>query len=285
MLMKIIECPRDAMQGLHDFIPTEEKADYLNKLLRVGFDTIDFGSFVSPRAIPQLRDTAEVLSKLDLSDSSSKLLAIVANERGAKDAAQFVEIIYQGFPLSLSETFQQRNTNKSIDEAMDSLARIQEICVGANQALVVYLSMGFGNPYGDPYDKSYIDQFVDKLDKIGVKIISLADTIGVATADMISDIFPQVQSSYAHIEFGVHLHSNPRTASAKVVAAYEAGCRRIDSALLGIGGCPMAKDEFVGNLATETMMAALPKSVSEAFDTEAWTEALAAANKLFGTYN
>ncbi len=283
--MKIIECPRDAMQGLHDFIPTEEKTSYLNQLLQVGFDTIDFGSFVSPKAIPQLRDTAQVFDRLDLSNTSSKLLAIVANERGAKDAAKFSEISYQGFPLSLSETFQQRNTNKSIEEAMSTVAAIQAICSTASQELVVYLSMGFGNPYGDPYDASYISEFVQKLDSLGIKIISLADTVGVATSGLIKDVFEAVKAEYTDIEFGVHLHSNPQSASDKIKAAYDAGCRRIDSAVLGIGGCPMAKDELVGNLATETVISTLPDVTTSQLNMDAWDEVLKAANKLFGTYS
>ena len=283
--MKIIECPRDAMQGLHDFIPTEEKASYLDQLLQVGFDTIDFGSFVSPKAIPQLRDTAQVLDQLDLSNTSSKLLAIVANERGAKDAANFSEISYQGFPLSLSETFQQRNTNKSIEEAMDTVAAIQEICLSANQKLVVYLSMGFGNPYGDPYDASYISGFVRKMDDLGIETISLADTVGVATSKSIKDVFEAIQADYTHIEFGAHLHSNPQSAPDKIKAAYDAGCRRIDSAVLGIGGCPMAKDELVGNLATETVLSTLPDATTAQLNIAAWDEILKAANRLFGTYS
>ncbi len=284
--MKIIECPRDAMQGLHDFIPTADKAAYINQLLKVGFDTIDFGSFVSPKAIPQLRDTVEVLGQLDLTDTKSKLLAIVANERGARDAAGFAEITHQGFPLSLSETFQQRNTNKSIDQALETVAGIQEICVGTNQKLVVYLSMGFGNPYGDPYDASYISEFVQKLDALGITIISLADTIGAATTATIRDIFPKVQADYQHIEFGAHLHSSPTTAKEKVVAAYEAGCRRIDSAILGIGGCPMAKDELVGNMATEILLEYLSDTgASDNINEAAWLESLSHASVLFNRYN
>lgn len=283
--MKIIECPRDAMQGLHDFIPTEEKAAYLNQLLKVGFDTIDFGSFVSPKAIPQLRDTAEVLAQLNLTDTRSKLLAIVANERGAKDAASFPEIRYQGFPLSLSETFQRRNTNKSIEEALETVANIQEICTSADQRLVTYLSMGFGNPYDDPYDASYISEFVEKLDKLGITIISLADTIGVGTVETIGEIFPKVQADYSHIEFGAHLHSSPATAKQKIQAIHAAGCRRIDSAILGIGGCPMAKDDLVGNLATETVIGLISETDAEfGLDTGAWTESLRQASALFAKY-
>lgn len=274
------------MQGLHDFIPTSEKTSYLNQLLKVGFDTIDFGSFVSPKAIPQLRDTAEVLAHLDLDTSRSKLLAIVANERGAMQASSFQAISYQGFPLSLSETFQQRNTNKSIEEAIETVARIHEICVGADQKLVTYLSMGFGNPYRDPYDVSYISEFVQKLDGLGIEIISLADTIGVATPEIISNVFTSIQAEYPHIEFGVHLHSNPATAMEKVVAAYDAGCRRVDSAILGIGGCPMAKDELVGNLATETLMGILSeKGISLDIDIAEWNESLRQASVLFSKYH
>ena len=274
------------MQGLHDFIPTHEKSAYLNQLLKVGFDTIDFGSFVSPKAIPQLQDTSEVLGQLDLSATEAKLLAIVANERGADAAAAYGEISYQGFPLSLSETFQLRNTNKTIDEAMQTIARIQEICTSAVQQLVTYLSMGFGNPYDDPYDAAYIAKFVEKLDKLDIKIISLADTIGVATSEKIRDIIPKLLSDYPHISFGVHLHSDRATAMDKVRAAYEAGCRRIDSAILGIGGCPMAKDELVGNLATETVVGTLnAMGAAVRLDEAAWQKSLAMASALFGKYH
>ncbi|WP_421762957.1 hydroxymethylglutaryl-CoA lyase [Ekhidna sp.] len=253
--MKIIECPRDAMQGLHDFIPTETKVNYINQLLKVGFDTIDFGSFVSPKAIPQMRDTAEVLAGLNLSETTSKLLAIVANIRGANDACQFDEINYLGYPLSLSETFQQRNTNRSVNDAFNDLAEMQELCEDHEKVLVVYLSMGFGNPYGDPYEMDYVGEFVDRLDKMEVQVISLADTIGVSAPENISTLFETLIPKFPHIEFGAHLHSTPTTISEKVAAAYESGCRRMDGALKGYGGCPMAKDDLTGNMATEKMLA------------------------------
>lgn len=253
-MMKIIECPRDAMQGLHDFIPTETKINYINQLLKVGFDTIDFGSFVSPKAIPQMRDTAEVLSGLDLSSTNSKLLAIVANLRGAKDASQYDEIQYLGYPLSLSETFQQRNTNRSINDAFNDLAEMQEICEDFEKTLVVYLSMGFGNPYGDPYEMDYVGEFLDRLDRMEVQVISLADTIGVSNPENISTLFQTLIPKFPHIEFGAHLHSTPDTIAEKVKASYESGCRRIDGAIKGYGGCPMAKDDLTGNMATEIML-------------------------------
>ncbi len=283
--MKLIECPRDAMQGLHDFIPTKEKVAYLNQLLKVGFDTIDFGSFVSPKAIPQMRDTHEVIDMLDLDTSRSKLLAIVANVRGAQQAAEFSSIQYQGFPLSLSETFQQRNTNKSIAQAMDTVKAIQEICENANQTLVTYLSMGFGNPYGDPWSAEFISEFVQELSAIGVRIVSLADTIGVSNEALIGTIFLETAANFPDIEFGVHLHSTPETAYSKIEAAIKAGCKRLDGAILGIGGCPMAKDDLTGNIAMETIMGCLDQQgIDVAIDKDAWAQALHSARELFGTY-
>ncbi|MER2997523.1 hydroxymethylglutaryl-CoA lyase [Pontibacter populi] len=253
--MKLIECPRDAMQGLHKFIPTDVKISYINQLLQVGFDTIDFGSFVSPKAIPQLSDTAEVLANLDLDNTTSKLLAIIANVRGAEDAAQHKQIDYLGFPLSVSETFQQRNTNKSIAEAMEQLAHIQDICHKHDKTLVTYISMGFGNPYNDPWDTETVLHFVSELDKLQVKIISLSDTIGVSNPENIDYLFSSLIPEFEHIEFGAHLHTTPTTWKEKAEAAYTAGCRRFDGAIRGFGGCPMAKDELVGNMATENLVA------------------------------
>ncbi|MBB6611718.1 hydroxymethylglutaryl-CoA lyase [Pontibacter sp. Tf4] len=253
--MKIIECPRDAMQGLKQFIPTDVKISYINQLLKVGFDTIDFGSFVSPKAIPQMSDTAEVLANLDLENTTSKLLAIIANVRGAEDAAQHAPIDYLGFPLSVSETFQQRNTNKSIAEAMEQLAQIQDICHKHNKTLVTYISMGFGNPYNDPWNTDTVLHFVNELDKLQVKIISLSDTIGVSNPENISYLFSSLIPAFRHIEFGAHLHTTPTTWQEKVEAAYSSGCRRFDGALRGFGGCPMAKDELTGNMATENLVA------------------------------
>lgn len=255
--MKIIECPRDAMQGMSDFIDTAIKAAYINQLLEVGFDTIDFGSFVSPKAIPQMRDTAEVLDLLDLFNTNSKLLAIIANQRGAHDALTFEEIDYLGFPLSISETFQQRNTNKSIDAALEDVAEINNLCEIKGRTLVTYISMGFGNPYGEKFSAEIVAEFVAKLNEIGVKIISFSDTIGVARPDLIESIFTTNINEFPKIEFGAHFHSTPDTVKEKVEAGLKGGCRRFDGALRGYGGCPMANDELVGNVATEMMISVL----------------------------
>jgi hydroxymethylglutaryl-CoA lyase len=252
--MKIIECPRDAMQGMENFIATPDKVRYLNALLKVGFDTIDFGSFVSPKAIPQMRDTQEVLEQLLWQKSSTKLLAIVANLRGAEAASRHQGITYLGFPLSVSETFQQRNTNSTIAGALNTLNEIQELSLRTGKQLVTYISMGFGNPYGDPYNQEVVHQFIDILVTLGVRIISLADTVGLATPEEVSRMVAGVIPAFPSVEFGVHLHSSPVHAVAKIDAAYQAGCRRFDGALKGFGGCPMANDELVGNLATETIL-------------------------------
>jgi hydroxymethylglutaryl-CoA lyase len=251
--VKIIECPRDAMQGIKEFIPTEKKIEYITQLLKVGFDTIDFGSFVSAKAVPQMQDTAEVLAGLPLDDSSPSLLAIVANTRGVEDALKFTEISYLGFPLSLSETFQQKNTNKSINDAFEVVREASALTSGSGKKLVVYLSMGFGNPYGDLYTPDFVLSFVEKLDKYNIPVISLSDTVGVAENETISNLFSSLIPAYPHIEFGAHLHSSPFTAVEKIRSAYTAGCRRFDTAVKGYGGCPMAKDDLVGNIATETL--------------------------------
>lgn len=280
--MKIIECPRDAMQGIDEFIVTESKIRYINQLLKVGFDTIDFGSFVSAKAIPQMRDTKEVLAGLDLSDSKSKLLAIVANTRGAEEAAQFKQISYLGFPLSISETFQQRNTNKSITEALNTLSEIQNICESTGKQQVVYISMGFGNPYNDPYSVKLVEQFVDILNTLGVKIISLADTIGVSTPEQIKYLFESLSAKFKDVELGAHLHSTPQTAVEKVKAAFEAGCKRFDGAIKGFGGCPMAKDDLVGNLATETILGYLKEQgVNTGLNDAEFVKAMAIADEIF----
>ncbi len=252
--MKIIECPRDAMQGLAHQVPTALKVKYINQLLQVGFDTVDFGSFVSSKAIPQMADTVEVLEQLNLGSSKSKLLAIVANVRGAETACDFEEIDYLGYPLSISETFQQRNTKRSIADAFSDLAEIRELTESNDKSLVVYLSMGFGNPYSDHYSPEIVSQFVDKLDEMEVDVISLSDTVGVADSELITSLFTQIIPKFPHIEFGAHLHSRPEQVSEKVKAVYNAGCRRIDGALRGYGGCPMADDKLVGNLATENII-------------------------------
>lgn len=251
--MKIIECPRDAMQGLNDFIPTKSKIRYINKLLSVGFDTIDFGSFVSPKFIPQMRDTSEVLAGLNLTHTKSKLLAIVPNYYGAKQACQFPEIDYLGYPLSVSETFQLRNTHQTISESFKIIPEIQALCLQTNKQLVVYLSMGFGNPYGDVYNPEILEQFTKKLDKIGIKIIQLSDTIGVSVPSLIRHVFETLISKFPHIEFGAHFHASPDSANEKITSALQAGCRRFDGAIGGYGGCPMARDKLVNNVATERL--------------------------------
>lgn len=283
--MKIIECPRDAMQGIHDFIPTEKKANYINQLLKVGFDSIDFGSFVSPKAIPQMRDTAEVLDQLDLSSTDTKLLAIIANTRGANDAAQFEAINYLGFPFSISETFQQRNTNKSILEALNTLDEILTICSNSNKKLVTYISMGFGNPYDDPYSVDVVAKFAEILATMGVEIISLADTIGVADEENITYLYSSLIEKFPKVEFGAHLHSNPQSSIVKIQAAYEAGCRRFDGAINGYGGCPMAKDELVGNIATESIISHFEKNnLKLGINREALAQAMQAASAIFDQY-
>ena len=252
--MKLIECPRDAMQGLHDFIPTATKTTYLNALLRVGFDTLDFGSFVSPKAIPQLRDTAEVLAGLDLSATKTKLLAIVANLRGAETAVQHPEISYLGFPLSVSETFQRRNTNQTTAEALADVAAMHALCERTGKTLVTYLSMGFGNPYGDAWSPEIVTDFTQQLAALGIRIVALSDTVGASTAATIAPLFSALIPAFPGIEFGAHLHTTPTTWREKVTAAYEGGCRRFDGALGGYGGCPMAADELTGNMATEHVL-------------------------------
>lgn len=255
--MKIIECPRDAMQGIHTFISTADKVRYINQLLKAGFDTIDFGSFVSPKVIPQMRDTADVLRLLDPNHTETKLLAIVANTRGALEASSFDSISYIGFPLSISENFQLRNTNMSIAQALNTLGEIKNLCLRTNKKLVTYISMGFGNPYGDPYDVDLVGGFVDVLLTLGSDVISLADTIGASDPKQIHDLFSSLSNSYPTTEIGVHLHATPDTAVEKIKAALEAGCKRFDGAIGGYGGCPMAKNDLVGNLATEIIISTM----------------------------
>jgi len=252
--IKLIECPRDAMQGWPHFIPTQKKIEYINALLKVGFDTIDFGSFVSPKAIPQMADTGEVIKKLQVQECSSKLLAIIANERGATDAIVFDEISYLGFPLSVSETFQKRNTNATIIESLGRVEEIQNLCIKNKKELVVYISMGFGNPYGDNYNEDIVFNWVNKLVAMDIKIISLADTVGVATKEQVYQITKYLVDSLPNTEIGVHLHSTPENWKEKIDAALQAGCKRFDGALKGIGGCPMANDELVGNMDSELMI-------------------------------
>lgn len=252
--IRLVECPRDAMQGWKNQIPTDRKIEYINSLLKVGFDTIDFGSFVSPKAIPQMADTREVVQKLDVADSASKLLAIIANERGAEEAGVYDQISFLGFPFSISETFQHRNTNSSIEESFERVEAIQNICVKTGKKLVVYISMGFGNPYGDPYSEEIVFEWVNRLVGLDIGVISLADTVGIAMPQQVKDITAYLVESLPGIELGVHLHSTPANWKEKLDAAIDAGCLRFDGALKGIGGCPMAKDELVGNMNTGWMI-------------------------------
>jgi hydroxymethylglutaryl-CoA lyase len=280
--IKLIECPRDAMQGIHHFIDTKLKATYLNLLLQVGFDTLDFGSFVSPKAIPQLRDTREVLSQLDLAQTSTKLLAIVANLRGVEEAGLHPEISYLGFPFSISETFQQRNTNSSIAESLVTVDQMLERCDKFNKTAVVYLSMGFGNPYGDEWNAEIVESWADTLVQKGVKILSLADTTGVSSPDKISYLLPRLIQRFPDAEIGIHLHSTPETRLEKIEAAYQSGCSRFDSALKGYGGCPMASDELTGNMATEDLIDYFTKKGLDLnLNLEKWAEAMACAKLVF----
>jgi hydroxymethylglutaryl-CoA lyase len=279
--IKLIECPRDAMQGWKTFIPTEQKIRYINALLEVGFDTIDFGSFVSPKAIPQMADTKEVIRNLDLGNGKTKLLAIVANERGAEDAVLFDEISYLGFPFSVSETFQQRNTNSSISESFKRVEAIQELCIKNKKELVVYLSMGFGNPYGDLWTEEIVFNYAEQLVELGIETISLADTVGLATAEQVKRMTGYLVKQLPETEIGVHLHSTSFNWQQKLAAAYEAGCRRFDGALKGIGGCPMADDELVGNMDTEKMIAWFQTKNDLQLNQKALQKSLVIAGEIF----
>lgn len=280
--MKLIECPRDAMQGIHDFIPTDLKAAYINLLLQIGFDTIDFGSFVSPKAIPQLRDTREVLAKLELGNTTSKLLAVVANLRGAEDAIAFQEISYIGFPFSISETFQRRNTNSSIAESLTTVEKMLELCDKDQKTAVVYLSMGFGNPYGDPYDTGIVEQWATELVSRGTKILSLSDTTGMSNPTKINELMPLLKAKFPSVEIGLHLHSTPETRTEKIEAAYKSGCKRFDSAIRGYGGCPMAADDLTGNMATEELIFYLEQQGEQLhLNMDKWQEALQFSNQVF----
>jgi hydroxymethylglutaryl-CoA lyase len=280
--IKLIECPRDAMQGWKTFIPTEKKIEYINSLLKVGFDTIDFGSFVSPKAIPQMVDTTEVLRNLELGNSQSKLLAIVANLRGAEEASVYDAISYLGFPFSVSETFQQRNTNSSIQQSLERLEEMQNLCIKTGKKLVLYISMGFGNPYGDPYSEEIVFEWVNKIVALDIEIISLADTVGIATEEQVYDMTSYLVESLPGIEIGVHLHSTPDNWKEKLDAAVKAGCKRFDGALKGIGGCPMADDELVGNMNSELMIRYFKEQqMPLALDEGALKESLRLASEIF----
>lgn len=284
--VKIIECPRDAMQGIKPFIPTERKVAYIQSLLRVGFDSIDFGSFVSPKAIPQMVDTAEVLAQLDLSQTSSKLLAIIANTRGAELASQHQEIQYLGFPFSISENFQMRNTHKTIAESLVTLTEILEIADQTNKEVVAYLSMGFGNPYGDPWNVDIVGEWTEKMSNMGVKILSLSDTVGSSTPDVISYLFSNLIPKYPEIEFGAHLHTTPDKWFEKIDAAYKAGCVRYDGAIQGFGGCPMAKDDLTGNMPTEKLLSYFTANKVETnLNPLSFESAYNEASKLFGEFH
>ncbi|MBO3117824.1 hydroxymethylglutaryl-CoA lyase [Winogradskyella sp. DF17] len=283
--VKLIECPRDAMQGIKDFIPTDKKVQYIQSLLRVGFDTIDFGSFVSPKAIPQMVDTAEVLSRLDLGKTESKLLAIIANTRGANDAAKHNQIDYLGFPFSISENFQMRNTHKTIAQSVDTLKDILEIADKSNKKVVVYISMGFGNPYGDPWDVDIVGQWTQKLAQMGVEILSLSDTIGSSDAENINYLFSNLIPQYPKIEFGAHLHTTPSTWHEKIDSAFKAGCRRFDGAIQGFGGCPMAKDELTGNMPTEKMLSYFTQKKAHNLNAMSFESAYNEATKIFTKYH
>ena len=284
--VKIIECPRDAMQGIKNFIPTEYKVEYLQSLLGCDFDTLDFGSFVSPKAIPQMVDTAEVLSQLDLSETKTKLLAIVANVRGAKNAAEHEAIQYLGYPFSISENFQMRNTHKTIDQSVEILKEILAIAAGSGKEVVTYISMGFGNPYGDPWNVEIVGEWTEKLAQMGARILSLSDTVGTSTPEVIEYLFSNLIPKYQDIEFGAHLHTIPSKWHEKVDAAYKAGCRRFDGAIQGFGGCPMAKDELTGNMPTEKMLSYFTtEKVKSNVDWMAFEAAYNKASALFGAYH
>ena len=281
-MIQLIECPRDAMQGLEEFIPTQDKVKYINQLLKVGFHTIDFGSFVSPKAVPQMKDTAEVLASLDLEQTKTKLLAIVANVRGAEDACAFEEIDYLGYPFSISETFQLRNTNATIDDSFQRLSKISEIAKDNGKEMVVYISMGFGNPYGDEWNTGIVKQWTEKLANMGIHILSLSDTIGVANPESISYLFGDLIPSYPNIEFGAHLHTQPHNWKEKIIAAYQNGCRRYDAAIKGYGGCPMARDELTGNMPTENLVYYFEEIEEELnIDRKAFNQSLSIAMDIF----
>lgn len=284
--IKIIECPRDAMQGIKQFIPTERKVSYIQSLLRVGFDSIDFGSFVSSKAIPQMQDTAEVLAQLDLSQTRSKLLAIIANTQGASLASVYAEINYLGFPFSISENFQMRNTHKTIAESLITLQEILEIADKSNKEVVAYLSMGFGNPYGDPWNTEIVGEWTQKLSDMGVKTLSLSDTVGSSTPDVISYLFSNLIPKYPQIEFGAHLHTTPDKWFEKIDAAYKAGCRRFDGAIQGFGGCPMATDNLTGNMPTEKLLSYFTSQKETTnLSPMSFESAYNEASKLFGEFH
>ena len=284
--VKIIECPRDAMQGVRDWIPTKEKAQFIQSLLDCGFDTIDFGSFVSPKAIPQMKDTSELLSLLDVSSTESQLLAIVANIRGAKDAVKYDQIDYLGYPFSISENFQMRNTHKTIAQSIETLKEILNLADSKNKKVGAYLSMGFGNPYGDPWSIDIVEEWTEKLSNMGIKILSLSDTVGSSTPEIITYLFSELITKYPSIEFGAHLHTTTTKWKEKVSAAYLAGCRRFDGAIQGFGGCPMAKDDLTGNMPTEKILSYFAaEKVNTNVNSISFENAYKEASKIFNKYH
>lgn len=286
-MIKIIECPRDAMQGIKEFIPTDIKIKYINQLLKVGFHTLDAGSFVSPKAIPQMADSAEVFASIDWEESQSKLLAIVANEKGAEQAVQFNHISYLGFPLSISETFQHRNTNASIAEALVRVKNIQKIAIDSKKEMVVYLSMAFGNPYGDVWSEVIVAEFIQKLLDMGINIISLADTVGSSTTAQIESIYKSSNEIVKNqAELGLHLHAAQHQVFEKAQVAFSAGCQRMDGALKGFGGCPMAADSLVGNMDTEILLSAvIEKDLFQPLNLHELAESVKIANSIFLHYH
>lgn len=280
--LQIIECPRDAMQGIHDFIHTATKVKYIQALLSVGFDTLDCGSFVSPKYIPQLADTAEVLRALDLRDTKTRLSVIVANKRGAEEAAKFEQVNFMGYPFSISETFQIRNTNSTIAQSLETVKHMQEICTNNNKEFVLYISMAFGNPYGDPWNIEVVEKWVDEMQQLGIKYLSLSDTVGVADAKTISYLYTELIHRFPKLEFGAHFHTTPNTWRDKVEPAYNSGCRRFDGAIKGFGGCPMAKDDLVGNMPTERLIEFFDEmKIETGLDNKAFANAMALAGEVF----
>jgi hydroxymethylglutaryl-CoA lyase len=285
--IKIVECPRDAMQGIAQFIPTQTKIDYINSLLKVGFDTIDFGSFVSPRAVPQMKDTAEVLDKLDLTNTSSKLLAIIGNTVGGEIASQYDKITYLGFPFSISPTFLKNNINSTIARSLVTTNRLLNLCEKKDKTLVVYISMAFGNPYGDFWNTEIVEEWVDILSKLGVKIIALSDTVGISSPEIIHNLFATLIPKYPNVEFGFHLHTSPNAWQERIASAFKAGCRRFDTVLNGIGGCPMSGMEMIGNLKTSYLFSYLEDNnhTLEGIDKAAFADAYMKASNVFTDFD
>ncbi|MBK6861155.1 MAG: hydroxymethylglutaryl-CoA lyase [Saprospiraceae bacterium] len=284
--IKLIECPRDAMQGLHDFVPTDLKIKYLQQLIDTGFDALDFGSFVSVKAIPQMQDTHQVVEHLNLEDSNTKLIAIVANKRGAEEAILYPQIRFVGYPFSVSETFQIRNTNSSIPDSVERIKQIQELCSKSGKQMLIYISMAFGNPYGDPWNAEIVLHWVDALYKLGINTVALSDTIGVAEPESIRYLFSHLIPVYPQIEFGAHFHTVPELWEEKLIAAFESGCYRFDGAIYGYGGCPMAKDDLTGNMPTEHLISYFKsRGLINHINLDNFSDSMITAKKIFDTYH